>query len=112
MTVSRYRSLDEPKAVYLRTNDMGNANSTKVDTHNALLAANAVMTNGVHDNSGYHWRGITVVTDADGYTVTLKDESVELQLLFHNKFRLKSRNRFSHIAFVEKIDTIVKATRR
>jgi hypothetical protein len=37
------------------------------------------------------------------------DDNVELRLLFHNKFQLKSRNRYSHGAFVEKLEHVLIA---
>ena len=82
-------------------------NDTKIDTHKALLAANAVMNYGTSTALGMHWHGITVLADPDGYTVSLMDDNVELRLLFHNKFQLKSRNRYSHVAFVEKLEHLV-----
>ena len=35
------------------------------------------------------------------------DDNVELRLLFHNKFLLKSRYRFSHAAFLEKLEHLI-----
>ena len=67
---------------------MGNLDSKKIDTHKALLAADAVMRHGESTSRGMHWHGITVMTDLDGYTVTLKDDNVDLQLLFHHKFQM------------------------
>jgi|TARA_B110000977_G_scaffold186202_1_gene251849 4-hydroxyphenylpyruvate dioxygenase-like putative hemolysin len=91
---------------------MRKSTDTKIDTHKALLAANAVMTYGTNTARGMHWHGITVLADPDGYTVTLTDDNVELRLLFHNKFQLQSKNRYSHVAFVEKLDHLIIAAAR
>ena len=88
---------------------MGIFGNRKIDTHKALLAANAILRHGASTSQGMHWHGITVLTDLDGYTVTLMDDNVELRLLFHNKFQLKSRNRYSHGAFIEKLEHVLIA---
>ena len=85
---------------------------TKIDAHRALQAANAIMRFGRPNTLGTHWRGITLVTDHDGYTVTLMDEDVELRLLFHNKFELKAKNRVAHLSFIEKLEQLVKESQR
>jgi len=87
------------------------ANDTKIDTHKALLAANAVIKFGTTSPGGAKWHGITVLADPDGYTVTLTDDDVELRLLFHNKFQLTARNRFARGAFIEKLEKVLVAAR-
>lgn len=87
------------------------ANDTKIDTHKALLAANAVIKFGTSTPSGVKWHGINVLSDPDGYTVTLTDDNVELRLLFHNKFQLTARNRFTRRAFIEKLEKVLVAAR-
>ena len=101
--------MDEPGEAPARIYLMNKVNDTKIDTHRALLAANAVMSYGTSTALGMHWHGITVLSDRDGYTVSLMDDNVELRLLFHNKFELKSRNRYSRIAFVEKLEHLIVA---
>lgn len=90
---------------------MAKQSETKIDTHQALLAVNAVLTNGHSSDAGTSWRGLTVTSDLDGYTVTLSDDQVELRLLFHNKFQLKCPNRYAQIAFIEKLTKVVRANK-
>ena len=101
--------MDEPLAAPVRKGPMKTRNDTKIDTHKALLAANAIMRYGVNTSRGMQWHGVIALSDPDGYTVTLMDDNVELRLLFHNKFQLKSRNRYSHGAFVEKLEHVLVA---
>jgi len=100
-------ALDEPLATPVRKGPMKTRNDTKIDTHKALLAANAIMRYGVNTSRGMQWHGVIALSDPDGYTVTLMDDNVELRLLFHNKFQLKSRNRFAQTAFIEKLEHLL-----
>ncbi len=102
---------DDPGEQLVRIICMAKAVETKIDTHQALLAVNAVLTNGRSSPDGTSWHGLTVNSDLDGYTVTLSDDKVELRLLFHNKFQLKCPNRYAQIAFIEKLNQVVRASK-
>ena len=63
--------MDEPGEAHARIYLVKKINDTKIDTHKALLAANAVMSYGTSTALGMHWHGITVLSDRDGYNSEL-----------------------------------------
>lgn len=58
----------------------------KIDVMQALRVFDKATKEGVKDDDGWHYRGLTVSTDFDGYTVFIKSNTVELSIFFHNKY--------------------------
>lgn len=79
----------------------------KVDVKLALRVFDKVTQNGEKTEEGWRYRGLTVSTDFDGYTVFLRSTNVELTVFFHNKFTVDYRNAMEleeFIRLLEKID--------
>ena len=64
----------------------------EIDIHRALRVFNKVTTLGDKQSdsteSVYHLCGLNALTDFDGYTISLSDAQVRLDIFFHNKYNL------------------------
>lgn len=58
----------------------------EIDVHQALAVVNKITRDGVKQEGSYHFEGLTVEPDSDGYTVVLTDGRTSLTLFFHNKY--------------------------
>ncbi|WP_299010454.1 DUF3081 family protein [uncultured Shewanella sp.] len=58
----------------------------EIDVHQALAVVNKITRDGVKKDGVYHFEGLTVESDSDGYTVVLTDGRTSLTLFFHNKY--------------------------
>jgi flavin-dependent dehydrogenase len=64
----------------------------KVDIALALRAYQTVVDHGERDEEGFVYKGLRASTDFDGYTVTLSDGTISLQIYFHNRFSIEPSN--------------------
>ena len=64
----------------------------KVDIALALRAYQTVLDHGERDEEGFVYKGLRASTDFDGYTVTLSDGTISLQIYFHNRFSIAPSN--------------------
>ncbi|MDP5208715.1 DUF3081 family protein [Microbulbifer sp. 2205BS26-8] len=64
----------------------------KVDVKQALRVFNRVTRDGRKTHDGWHYQGLTVSTDFDGYTVFIHSNRVKLSIFFHNKFSVDYQN--------------------
>ena len=79
----------------------------KVDIKRALRAFQIITSNGIKNEDGFQLSGLTAFTDFDGYTVTIKNDYVRLDILFHNKMSFTFANdkeRYQFLETLEKID--------
>lgn len=60
----------------------------RVNVRQALRVFNTVLEKGTNDNGRWRYRGLTAEPSYDGYTVTLSDQHVTLNVYFHNKYQL------------------------
>ncbi|WP_226648001.1 DUF3081 family protein [Microbulbifer variabilis] len=59
---------------------------SKIDVKQALRVFDRVTREGQKEADGWHYQGLTVSTDFDGYTVFINSDKVKLTVFFHNKF--------------------------
>mgnify|MGYP003626406894 CR=1 FL=1 len=78
----------------------------KINVKTALRAFNRIREEGRERDGEFHMQGITAASDYDGYTISLRDDYVTLQIFFHNKFKLDFVNKRHLDAFVERIEKI------
>ncbi|NVJ59354.1 MAG: DUF3081 family protein [Gammaproteobacteria bacterium] len=80
----------------------------ELDIHKILKAFQKVIKHGTKRNDYHILNGIKAQSDFDGYTVILSNDDVELTIFFHNRYDLKSKNKFAQKEFFEKIEVILK----
>jgi hypothetical protein len=78
--------------------------SEKVNIKKALYAFNRIITEGYRNGDEYSLNGLTAYTDFDGYTITIRNDYVRLDIFFHNKFSFDYTNSKERMLFLEKID--------
>ncbi|WP_444900450.1 DUF3081 family protein [Microbulbifer sp. VAAC004] len=61
---------------------------SKIDVKQALRVFDRVTREGHKETDGWHYKGLTVNTDFDGYTVFINSAKVKLTVFFHNKFSI------------------------
>lgn len=76
----------------------------KVDVRLALKVFELIRTEGEKIDSGYRFKGLTADTDFDGYTASIFNDFVRLDIFFHNKFALNSINKKEEMLFLDKIE--------
>lgn len=80
---------------------------SRLDRLKVLAVFNHVISRGDKQASGERLlHGLFASHDFDGYTLTLYDASVRLDLFFHNRFKLNYQHRDQLAAFMKKIDFI------
>lgn len=80
----------------------------KVDARLILKAASRVLEQGKQDGEGTHWHGLTVVSDVDGYNVTVSNRNVKVTVMFHSQLEIDAKNK---PALDEFYDTICRVAR-
>jgi hypothetical protein len=87
----------------------GNTLQEKVNIKQALRVFDIIRSNGDRTEEGYRFRNLTAFTDFDGYTVTIKNDYVRLDIYFHNKMSFTFTNdkeRYSFLETIEKLDKL------
>lgn len=80
----------------------------KLNIKKALRVFDKVLTQGKRIEDRYQLNGITAYTDFDGYTATLCNDYVRLDIFFHNKINFSYSNDREREIFLEKINTMDK----
>ncbi|MFT6387891.1 MAG: hypothetical protein ACJAUP_001263 [Cellvibrionaceae bacterium] len=80
----------------------------KVNLKKAFRAFNRITTEGYRNGDEYSLNGLTAHSDFDGYTITIRNDYVRLDIFFHNKFSFDYSSRKERILFLEKIDTMYR----
>ena len=75
----------------------------KVNVRQALVSFNSIRERGVYKDGTYALDGIRAAVGFDGYTVSLSNDHVSLDIFFHNKFSLQYTNRRELELFMDKI---------
>ncbi len=78
----------------------------KMDIRVALSVFDKVTTKGERQGESFFLDGLYATPSFDGYTVTLTDEKVTLDIQFHNKFNLDYDTKKSLDEFMLKLDRI------
>ena len=66
---------------------------TSVDVRQALRVFDKIQRFGQQRENEKQLFGVFASTDFDGYTVTLRDANVRLDVLFHNRFNIDYKNK-------------------
>ena len=78
----------------------------KVNVAKALRVYQKVVNEGVKDQGQYVWQGLSVGSDLDGYSISLSEGRVSLQIFFHQRFSLEAPNREEASLFLKKLDRL------
>ncbi|WNZ54848.1 DUF3081 family protein [Microbulbifer sp. EKSA008] len=62
----------------------------KIDVKQALRVFDRATKEGRKEGNEWHYQGLAVSTDFDGYTVFINSPKVKLTIFFHNKFSVDS----------------------
>jgi hypothetical protein len=84
----------------------------RINIKTALRAFDRIREEGVDRSGEHHLNGVAAGSDFDGYTITLHDDYVTLQIYFHNKFKLDFVNRRHLDVFIERIENIAKRKKK
>ncbi len=80
----------------------------KIDIRQALRVFHIIRNNGKKQGNTYSFKNLSAISDFDGYTATLKDDYVCLDIFFHNKFSFQYSNAKDRELFLEKLSNIDK----
>ncbi|MFT5084385.1 MAG: hypothetical protein ACI9Y1_002440 [Lentisphaeria bacterium] len=78
----------------------------KVNLKKSLRVFNKIITEGYRNGDEYSLNGLNASMDFDGYTVTIRNDYVRLDIFFHNKISFDYSSRKERILFLEKIDVM------
>ena len=78
----------------------------KINIKKVLRAFSTIITEGRQVGSKYHLNGLVAYSDFDGYTITICNDYVKLEVFFHSKFAFNYSNRKEKELFLEKIDAL------
>ncbi|WP_193163941.1 DUF3081 family protein [Microbulbifer hainanensis] len=81
----------------------------KIDVKQALRVFDKATREGEKKEDGWHFRGLTMSTDFDGYTVFINSPKVQLTVFFHNKYTVDYGNALELQEFVELLDKLDRA---
>lgn len=83
--------------------------SSVINIRQALRVYEKVTEQGERIDGEYHYRGLVASAGYDGYTVTLRNDYVTLDIFFHNKFHFEFLNKKERDAFLDKVMLLDKA---
>lgn len=78
----------------------------KIDVRKALRVFQQIMSDGERIDNQYHLNGLVAHTDFDGYTATIRNDYVCLDIFFHNKFSFTYSDNKEKMLFLEKMNTL------
>ena len=78
----------------------------KMDIRVALSVADKITTYGERRGEGFFLAGLLATPSFDGYTVTISDEKVSMDIQFHNKFILDYESKKSLNEFMLKLERV------
>lgn len=84
----------------------GDPMSSDIDIRQALRAFQTITENGEKREGEYHLSGLRAFTDFDGYTATICNDSVRLDIYFHNKYLFDFSNLKEKTVFLEKLKAL------
>ena len=99
-----------PTGVVLSDNHLNNRSvmKDKIDVRLVLRAVARILEKGQPTENGAAYRGLRVESDYDGYTVTISNDAVRLNVLFHNRYEIDYRSTPAVDDFYETIRKIVR----
>ena len=81
----------------------------KINARQALRVFNTIRQFGENRGGEFYLNGLIASTSYDGYTITLRNEYVTLDVFFHNKFSLRFSSRQQKVLFLDKLDATDRA---
>lgn len=78
----------------------------KVNVAKALRVYQKVVNEGERNQDQFVWKGLSVGSDWDGYSINLSEGRVNLQIFFHQRFSLEAPNRKEASLFLKKLDRL------
>ena len=83
----------------------------KINVTQALKVFDIITRKGSKEGSNYVLSGIVANAGFDGYSVSLRNDYVELIIHFHNTFTLNYSSKIEFIQFIEKLAHIEKSAK-
>ena len=80
--------------------------SKKLDVMQALQVVDKITVHGVKQGHGYSLDGLHATPSYDGYTVTLSDKVVDLNIYFHNTFTFEYKTSKQLGEFMLKLERV------
>lgn len=84
--------------------------SGELNIRQALRVFHIITSHGTRTEEGFRLSGLTASSDFDGYTVTIRNDYVCLDIFFHNKYTFTCDNRKEKEAFLYKIKQIDRSS--
>lgn len=81
---------------------------TKLDVKQALRVFDKITTYGQKVEDEYRLGDISASTSFDGYTVSLRDDQVDIDVMFHQTQRVNFKSRPAYENFLKKMKAIDK----
>lgn len=82
---------------------------SKIKVRQALRVFNRIVSEGQKKGASYQMNGINAETGFDGYTVSLFNDYVRLDIFFHNKHRFEFTNAKERDGFLDTLARLDKA---
>ncbi|MCO1334941.1 DUF3081 domain-containing protein [Microbulbifer sp. OS29] len=77
-----------------------------INVKQALRVFDKATKEGRKEGNEWHYQGLTVSTDFDGYTLFINSPKVKLTVFFHNKFSVDSTSRKELEEFIRLLDRL------
>ncbi len=78
----------------------------KIDIKKILRVFDIMVTEGEKVGDEYRLNGLSAIVGFDGYTITIRNEYVSLDVFFHNAFTFNSSDQKQKLLFLERVDAI------
>jgi len=80
----------------------------QVDIQRLLRIFTLIQQYGEKTSQGHQLLGLTATSDFEGYTLTISDQSVSLDLFFHNKYKFDYPNNQALETFERRLKQLEK----
>ncbi|MGX5202782.1 DUF3081 family protein [Aliikangiella sp. IMCC44632] len=77
-----------------------------IDIKQSLRAYQTIVDCGDKQSDGFHYKGLIAAHSFDGYDICIFDDYANLQIFFHNHYKLNATSAVSQQAFLAKIDAV------
>lgn len=84
----------------------------KIDVRLVLRAVSRILEKGAQTDQGAIYRGVTVVSDFDGYNITVSTRDASITVMFHNTFNTQYRSAVQMTQLYDQLKAIVRESSR
>lgn len=84
----------------------------KIDVRLVLRAVSRILDKGTRTEQGASYRGVSVVSDFDGYNITLSTRDASITVMFHNTFTTEYRSAVQMTQFYDQLKAIARESAR